>query len=276
MNGNGRLHQVADRAGRWSRPASCPCRAVPSYFVERRLGVERIDLAGRAVHEQEDGVLGLGREVRRLGREQVRRPVAGARPRRAWRAKKPSRDEQVDQGQAGEPAADLPEELAAGAAAGGRVRDVAGRSCSAIGVAASSPMSVGVDELVQVEDHAADLLERPATGLLRVDRLARAGRVGDQLAASRSRKRSIAARSLGGRRPAEGQQEGQLDLLRRVVAGLLDEPGRRSARACRLTKSPLNSVRACGATLVTFRRGGDCASCRRSRAPRASAPAATA
>ena len=37
----------------------------PAYFVERRLGVERIDVRRPAVHEQVDDALGLGREMRR-------------------------------------------------------------------------------------------------------------------------------------------------------------------------------------------------------------------
>ena len=44
---------------------------LPAYFVERRLGVERIDLARPAVGEDVDDALRLRREVRLLGRERV-------------------------------------------------------------------------------------------------------------------------------------------------------------------------------------------------------------
>ena len=48
---------------------------LPCYFVQARLGVERVDLRRAAVHEQEDDGLGLRGEVRLLRRERV---VAGA------------------------------------------------------------------------------------------------------------------------------------------------------------------------------------------------------
>ena len=39
--------------------------------IELGLVVERIDMAGPAVHEQKDDALGLGGELRRLGRQRV-------------------------------------------------------------------------------------------------------------------------------------------------------------------------------------------------------------
>src|SRR5207253_1185725 len=77
---------------------------------QRWLGVERIDLARRAVHEQEDNVLGLGSEVRLL-----------------FRAEDAVAAEKIEEGQPGEAAADLPEELAPRPATGRRVGDEARR-----------------------------------------------------------------------------------------------------------------------------------------------------
>jgi len=66
---------------------------VPLYFDSARLGIEGVDVARRAVHEQKNGMLGLGWKVRRFGRKRI---TAG-RVRIAL--------EQINQGQAGEPAA---------------------------------------------------------------------------------------------------------------------------------------------------------------------------
>ena len=41
------------------------------HAVHRRLVVERVDMAGAAVHVEEDHALGLGREVRLLGGQRV-------------------------------------------------------------------------------------------------------------------------------------------------------------------------------------------------------------
>ena len=46
---------------------------LPVLAVETRLGIKRVHLRWPAVHEQEDHARRLGREVRRLGRERVRR-----------------------------------------------------------------------------------------------------------------------------------------------------------------------------------------------------------
>ncbi len=40
-------------------------------FLKARLGVERVDAGGSAVHVKEDDALGLRREVRRFWREQI-------------------------------------------------------------------------------------------------------------------------------------------------------------------------------------------------------------
>ena len=55
--------------------------AWPAYFVEHRLGIERIDVRRPAVHEQVDDVLGLGREMRRRWRAE-RVPADGGLLRR--------------------------------------------------------------------------------------------------------------------------------------------------------------------------------------------------
>ena len=44
---------------------------LPLYFVEHRLGIERVHLRRSAVQEQIDDALGLGRKMRRLGRQRV-------------------------------------------------------------------------------------------------------------------------------------------------------------------------------------------------------------
>src|SRR4051812_18769626 len=61
-----RLHQVADgpTVGADGRVAAVR-PVMPAR--EGRLVIERIDLAGRTVHEQEDAVLGLGTHSRRTG-----------------------------------------------------------------------------------------------------------------------------------------------------------------------------------------------------------------
>lgn len=104
-----RLHQMADG------PAIGADRRVATirHVVEprqRRLGIKRIDLAGPAVHEQEDGMLGLHREVRPACL------IAVARRREEAIAA-----QEIDERQAREAAADLPKELPARAAAGSAV-----------------------------------------------------------------------------------------------------------------------------------------------------------
>ena len=70
--------------------------AVP--LLELGLGVEEIDLAGPALHEHEDDVLGLGREVRLARRQRVHvprrrrgRPVPAAAPARWCRCRRRTR-----------------------------------------------------------------------------------------------------------------------------------------------------------------------------------------
>ena len=86
-------------------------------LLKRRLGVERVDLAGSAVHEQEDHVLGPRREMGRLGRHQIRLRFVEPDPRARFALPAPTREkprsrQEVDQAQAGKAAADLPEKLA--------------------------------------------------------------------------------------------------------------------------------------------------------------------
>src|SRR5437879_3544529 len=87
-----RLHQIADRpVVRADYQQSFVRR--PVVLRQRRLGIKGVDVARRAVHEQKNGMLGLGWKVRRFGRKRI---TAG-RVRIAL--------EQINQGQAGEPAA---------------------------------------------------------------------------------------------------------------------------------------------------------------------------
>lgn len=64
-----RLHQVTDRTVVGSNDGVALVGRVVE-LGEGRFVVERIDLARRAVHEQKDGVLGFGFEVRRFGAEE--------------------------------------------------------------------------------------------------------------------------------------------------------------------------------------------------------------
>ena len=66
----GRLHELTDwSAIRSNRRFASIGRVV--VLVESRLGVKRIDLAGTAVHEEEDDMFCLGGEVGRLRRKRV-------------------------------------------------------------------------------------------------------------------------------------------------------------------------------------------------------------
>src|SRR5262249_10785960 len=106
--------ELAERRG---EVADLPAAGVDELFVlgqlaagvllQRRLRVERVDLRGAAVHHQEDAGLGLGGDVRLLRGE---RPGRGVGPEVRHQA-------EAGQGDAGEPAAHLPEELAPGQAA---------------------------------------------------------------------------------------------------------------------------------------------------------------
>ena len=87
-------------------------------LVQLRLVVERIDLAGTAVHEQEDDALGLRRQRRLLRSERIaelRHALGGA----GLLGEEVVQREQAGQREAGEAGAGFPEELAAGAAAKG-------------------------------------------------------------------------------------------------------------------------------------------------------------
>ena len=77
-----------------------------------RLGVEQVDVAGPADHEQEDDPLGLGREVRLAARRAGSRPACRARPARSCR-------QQPGQGEAAAAAAGAEEEVAARGVRGG-------------------------------------------------------------------------------------------------------------------------------------------------------------
>ena len=68
LNGDGKAAPVRRSVRRFAVGSG-----LPAYFAERRLRVERIDLARPAVGEDVDDALGLGREVRLLGRERVGR-----------------------------------------------------------------------------------------------------------------------------------------------------------------------------------------------------------
>src|SRR5262249_38198462 len=66
-----RLHQMADRPPiRSDRCVSSICSAIESG--QSRLWVERVDLAGRAIHKQEYRMLGSCHEMRLLWRKHVR------------------------------------------------------------------------------------------------------------------------------------------------------------------------------------------------------------
>ena len=182
--------------------------------------------------------------------------------------------QQVDQRQAREPAA-----RPARGTRGATGRTGSGSGCSGRSArpseGASSPVSIGVDELVEVEDHAAQLLERqrrPPPG-----RSARSSRPSRRPGRAPPAPGSASSRRA---RPASAAGTGPAGRPARPAS-----PGRRRprstsrsarCRACRLTKSPLNSVSACGATRRDVPPAAPTAPCRRSRAPRASARPATA
>ena len=65
----------------WRTTTRRPCRSsgCPAYFVQRGLGIERVDVADAAAHEQRDHALRARREMRLLRRVRV---VPGAPSRR--------------------------------------------------------------------------------------------------------------------------------------------------------------------------------------------------
>src|SRR5262249_52265872 len=85
---------------------------LPIQLIELGLVVERIDLAGAAVHEQEDDALRLATEVWLLRGERV-----SGYTRICAIGEETVLRQQAAQGQAGEPSAGLPQKLAARAAA---------------------------------------------------------------------------------------------------------------------------------------------------------------
>ena len=78
---------------------------------QRRLGVEQVELAGCAGHEQVDDALRLGCEVRRSRRQRI---LADARGGRAERARGERVGQQAGQGDLADADAALPKEMAAG------------------------------------------------------------------------------------------------------------------------------------------------------------------
>ena len=95
------------RAGLALGAAGCRVgSALPAYFCQRRLGIERIDVRRAAVHEQVDDALGLGGKLRRLGQERV-----AARHGRGLREGR--QVAQLREGEAGQPHAAAGEEVAA-------------------------------------------------------------------------------------------------------------------------------------------------------------------
>ena len=119
---------------------------LPVQFIELRLRVEGLHLAGAAVHEQEDARLGLGREVRRLGSERV----DGRLVERAGKESVPRKE--TGHGQGREACAQGVDELAA------RAGEV---------FAQHGSRSVHEQELVEVQHDQAELLQ----GLVGVGRI---------------------------------------------------------------------------------------------------------
>ena len=117
-----RLHQMADGpavgADRF-RIALVGCAVKAG---QRRLGIEGIDLAGRAVHEQEDDCLALAAKCGCVARADSHKSAMLGEGAACPRCEKSIAREQIDQRQSGKTSAHLPEELAAGASAGSRVR----------------------------------------------------------------------------------------------------------------------------------------------------------
>src|SRR5262249_13614886 len=101
----GGFHQVPDRAPvrTYLRVALVRCAV---EFLQGGLRIERIYLARRAVHKQEDAVLRLGWKVRCFrSQRRSRRSRSGL--------EKSARGQQIDKGQSCEPAACLPQEFTA-------------------------------------------------------------------------------------------------------------------------------------------------------------------
>jgi len=117
-------HQVADRPA--VRPDLSPGVGLVRRtieFLELGLGIERIDLAGAAIHEEKDRPFRSRREMRLLRGQEI--TCVSTRRWRAVRAsragKEPVARQEIDQGQPGKPAADLPQKLAPGVTTGGQI-----------------------------------------------------------------------------------------------------------------------------------------------------------
>lgn len=118
-----RLHEVADGPA-IRADLGFAAIGLAVEFRQRGLGVKGVHLAGAAVHEEEDAVLGLGGEVRLFRGERTQRGSRRGGVRRLL--EEAVRGEAVEQREAGEAAADLPEEFAARAGARGGIWDKAG------------------------------------------------------------------------------------------------------------------------------------------------------
>ena len=123
-------------------------------LVELRLGIERIDLTGRAVHEQKDAVLGFGRKV---GMGLGFFCGAGRGGEVSILSKK------VEKWKRNEPGAGLPQETTARLAAGGGIRNDALERTIHIEARLVALRDlvwsrlIRIDEFVEVENDAAEL-----------------------------------------------------------------------------------------------------------------------
>ena len=82
--------------------------------IERRLVVERVDVAGAAIHEEEDHALGLRREMRGLGGERIHERSAAGSP---YLPREKPLVQQAREREPRERPPSLPEEFTAGAPA---------------------------------------------------------------------------------------------------------------------------------------------------------------
>ena len=114
--GKGALHQVADGpvVGTDLQGALV---GSPVKTGQSRLGIEGVHLAGSSVHEEKHGMLGLGREMRRLGGQQGTGPWEVVRSGRGP-GEEAVATQKVGEGQACEAAPHLPQELPPAAGGG--------------------------------------------------------------------------------------------------------------------------------------------------------------
>ena len=172
---------------------------------ERRLGVERIDLARRAVHEQEDAVLGLRGVSGACGES---RSAVSLRPRWKRRTRRGRADRRA-------PATRSRRRLARGTRAASGRREWDWRRSSR-GADSGRRMAVSWDR-------------RTRSGSGSRGRAARAPAGGQWRPLRGSRNCCMATRFVGGRLAAEGQAEGEVDLPGGIVAGFARQSRRRSA-----------------------------------------------